>query len=407
MKFKYLLVSALACSFFTSHAQDITNNTFGKGMINVVAKDSTWSVKFAPRIQFRANANWNLNDNASNDVHYNFLIRRARLKFSGFAFSPKLKYKIELGLSNRDVSGASVYTNNTPRYILDAVAMWNFYENFELWVGQTKLPGNIERVISSANLQLIDRSLLNGLFNIDRDIGFQLRNHHKLSENIVLREKFALSQGEGRNVTTGNLGGFQYTGRVELLPFGEFTGKGDTFEADLKREETPKLVLGATYNFNNDAVKTRGNLGSYMVTSDGLYKTNITTVFVDAMLKYNGFSLLSEFAYRDAENPVAVESDGTPALDPDGDPTGAVVIVGNSFNVQGGYVFKSNIEVVGRFTTIAYDDIVDRGNETQYTLGFSKYLVGHKLKVQSDFSYTALDGEKNFFLASLGFDLHF
>ena len=38
--------------------------------------------------------------------------------------------------------------------------MWNFYENFELWAGQTKLPGNIERVISSGNLQQVDRSLI-------------------------------------------------------------------------------------------------------------------------------------------------------------------------------------------------------------------------------------------------------
>ena len=58
--------------------------------------------------------------------------------------------------------------------------MWNFHENFELWVGQTKLPGNRERVISSANLQQVDRSLLNSRFNIDRDFGFQLRHHFNL-----------------------------------------------------------------------------------------------------------------------------------------------------------------------------------------------------------------------------------
>src|SRR5690606_35924018 len=106
----------------------------------------------------------------------NFLIRRARLKFDGFAFSPKLVYKLEVGLSNRDISGTSVYTGNTPRYVMDAVLKWNFFENFELWAGQTKLPGNRERVISSANLETVDRSLVNSRFNIDRDMGMQL--HH-------------------------------------------------------------------------------------------------------------------------------------------------------------------------------------------------------------------------------------
>ena len=92
-------------------------------------------------------------------------------------FLTKLKYKLELGLSNKDIGGISEFTNNAPRYILDAVIKWNFHENLVLWIGQTKLPGNRGRVISSANLQLVDRSLLNKRFNIDRDMGVQLRHH--------------------------------------------------------------------------------------------------------------------------------------------------------------------------------------------------------------------------------------
>ena len=150
------------------------------------------------------------------------LIRRSRLKFDGFAFSPKLKYKVELGLSNRDQSGASQFTSNAPRYILDAVLKWNFAKNFVLWFGQTKLPGNRERVISSANMQQVDRSLLNSRFNIDRDIGFQLRHKFNLTDTFLVKEILSIAQGEGRNITTGNLGGYQYTTRVELFPFGDF-----------------------------------------------------------------------------------------------------------------------------------------------------------------------------------------
>ena len=157
------------------------------------------------------------------------MVRRARLKFDGYAFSPKLIYKVELGLSNRDISGANPYNRNTPRYILDAVLKWKFHKDFELWAGQTKLPGNIERVVSSANLQLIDRSLLNSKFNIDRDMGIQLRHQSKLGGSWISREKLSLSQGEGRNITEGNLGGLQYTARLELLPFGKFESKGGLF----------------------------------------------------------------------------------------------------------------------------------------------------------------------------------
>src|SRR5690606_40725738 len=149
------------------------------------------------------------------------IFRRARLKFDGFAYSPKLRYKIELGFSGPDMDGASEFTGHAPNIIFDAVVMWEFYKNFKLWVGQTKLPGNRERVISSGNMQFIDRSILNSNFNIDRDVGFQLRHQFNASKNFVIREILAVSQGEGRNVITGNLGGHQYTGRLEVLPRSE------------------------------------------------------------------------------------------------------------------------------------------------------------------------------------------
>jgi hypothetical protein len=400
MKLHYLLV-LIGLSFSTfSQAQEETPTKFGKGMLNLTAKDSSWSVKFAPRIQFRAMSQWDYDGDQYGKAEQNFLIRRARLKFDGFAYTPKLKYKIELGLSNRDISGADQFNSNAPKFILDAVVMWNFYENFELWVGQTKLPGNVERVVSSANLQLIDRSMLNSRFNIDRDIGVQLRHTAQLSEKFIIREKVAISQGEGRNVTSGNLGGHQYTGRLEFLPFGIFNSGGDYVQSDLKREETPKLMLGVTYDFNQDAVKDRSNQGSYMTTDNGFYQTDISTLFVDAMFKYSGFSFMGEYANREADAPVAVEADGVTE-------TGDVVQVGSAFNFQAGYLFKNNYEVAARFTALDYGEVTGKDKQDQYTIGLSKYIVGHKLKVQSDFSYNTVDGDKDGLEFRLGFDLHF
>ena len=174
MKLKTILLVCLLFALFNVTAQETNDPKFGKGLFNLVGKDSTYTMKIGARMQFLSTNNWTVEDGSLNNPESNFLVRRARLKFNGFAFSPKLKYKIELGLSNRDISGASEFTSNAPRYILDAVVKWNFHENFELWFGQTKLPGNRERVISSGNLQQVDRSLLNSRFNIDRDLGIQL-----------------------------------------------------------------------------------------------------------------------------------------------------------------------------------------------------------------------------------------
>ncbi len=394
------IIFIFTCTHF-SYSQEISSTRFGDGLLNIMGKDSTWSMKVGARMQLLSNFSWtDEGQNKFANPEQDFLVRRARLKFNGFAYSPKLKYKIELGLSNRDMSGSSEFTGNTPRYILDAVVIWNFYQNFELWFGQTKLPGNIERVISSGNLQQVDRSLLNSRFNIDRDMGFQLRHHFYLGNRFLVREKFAFSQGEGRNVTQGNLGGHQYTSRIELLPFGNFIKKGDYRAADLNREQTPKLMFGTTYDINNNAVKTRSNMGSYMPNDIGFHETNIYTLFLDLMFKYRGFSLMGEFAHRDASEPVALNSDNTP--------TGDVVQVGNGLNLQSGYLFKNNWEVSARFTNIELDiEITGKNPQKQYTLGLSKYIVGHKLKVQTDLSYLNIDNGLDELMYRLQVDVHF
>ncbi len=185
------------------------------------------------------------------------------------------------------------------------------------------------------------------------------------------------------------------------MPFGEFVGEGDYSGSDLKREETPKLALGVSYDYNNNAVKNRSNQGSYMVidNGDGLFETNINTFFIDAMFKYNGFSFMGEYANRDAKDAYAKNTDGSL--------TGTEVQVGNGLNLQTGYLFKSNWEVAGRYTNIAYDKtITGRDIENQYTLGVSKYIVGHKLKVQSDISYLDF-GSNDKLMYRLQFDIHF
>lgn len=393
------LISVFILAFLSLNAQNTNTPKFGKGLFNLIGKDSTWSMKVGLRFQTLATSNWDAKNGLSNPGS-SMMIRRSRLKFDGFAYSPKLKYKVELGLSNRDQSGASQYTSNAPRYILDAVLKWNFSGNFVLWLGQTKLPGNRERVISSANLQQVDRSLLNKRFTIDRDMGIQMRHHFYLSETFLVKEIFSLAQGEGRNISTGNLGGHQYTTRLELFPFGDFASKGDYKGSDLKFEQNPKLSLGFAYDFNNNASKTRSNQGSYMTNDIGFFSTNISTLFIDAMFKYKGFSLMAEYADRDAKDPFAKNSDGTLTND--------IVQVGSGLNLQSGYLLSKTVEVSGRYTNISMDkNITGKGAENQYTLGISKYISGHSLKVQTDVSYTDIGFKTNQLLYRIQVDIHF
>jgi hypothetical protein len=132
----------------------------------------------------------------------------------------------------------------------------------------------------------------------------------------------------------------------------------------------------------------------------GFYETNINTLFVDAMFKYNGFSFMGEYAHRNAKDPLAKNSDGTL--------TGDTVLVGDGLNLQTGYLFENDWEVSGRYTNIQLDEnITGRATETQYTLGLSKYIVGHKLKVQTDLSYLNVDGGSDELMYRLQMDIHF
>jgi|TARA_B100000401_G_scaffold413762_1_gene334174 hypothetical protein len=400
IKFTCTIFFVLVFSVYELNAQEISAPKFGKGLMNISGKDSTWSMNFSARVQYLTSTTWQEEGGSYGGPESNSLIRRSRLKFKGFAYDPKLTYKIELALSNRDISGGSFFTSDAPRIILDAVVIWNFYKNWSIQFGQTKLPGNIERVISSAKLALVDRSLLNSKFNIDRDFGLQLKNKFNLSEKFIVKETFAISQGEGRNVSKGNIGGHQYTVRIDLYPFGDFKNGGDYEGDDLRREQSPKLLFGAAYDYNNNAVKTRSNMGSYMETDYGFFETDIKTFFINSHFKFKGFSFMGEYAKRNTDNVLSKNSDGSL--------TGDVVNVGSSISLQAGYLLPSDLALTGRYTNINFDKIVTENNYiNQYTLGLSKYFEKHKLKIQTDMSYENSLYSKDKIFYRLQFEIHF
>jgi phosphate-selective porin OprO and OprP len=377
MKISRLLsIAALFLFHLSSSSQSIKYDTWGKG-VRLTTKDSTGSIQFSARIQNLLVVDQSLNTGSDPDI--SAMTRRARLKFQGFAVNPKITYKIELGLSNRDISNSkeSALVSGAPRIVFDAVVKYKFAKRTSIWFGQTKLPGNRERVISSQNLQFVDRSALNSNFNLDRDFGFQLHNEFKVGK-VVIRPILAISTGEGRNITAKNIGGLDYTGRIEVMPFGSFTNKGDYFSSDLEREETPKISFGFTGDYNQGSIRQAGQLGTILTDSNGKYiESDLTTLIADMIFKYRGFSVLSEFAYRENNNSTAVDA------------AGKAYAQGFAYSGQVGYLFPSNVEIAARYTRIATlsGKSSSLKNNEQYTLGMSKYIKGHNLKIQTDLTY--------------------
>jgi hypothetical protein len=66
-----------------------------------------------------------------------------RLKLDGFVYNPKFGYKVELGFSARDIG--TVVVGNSGN-VIDGVFFYKPTSDFTIGFGQTKLPGNNQRV---------------------------------------------------------------------------------------------------------------------------------------------------------------------------------------------------------------------------------------------------------------------
>lgn len=350
----------------------------GRGF-GLVTTDSAFSLNFQFRMQNRA-AYVSKSDNDFDPESFEFRVRRLRFKFEGFVYDARLTYYIQLSVSRGDMDWRSTdgsVNNNSPNIVRDAVLYYSPTKKIRFGFGQTKLPGNRQRVISSGDQQFADRSIVNATFNIDRDFGFFAQY---TGDFINLRG--ALTSGEGRNSVSSN-NGLAYTGRIEFLPLGKFTGTNDYQEGDLEREPSPKISLAMTYSFNDKAVRQAGQLGNDLFEPRG-----INNFEVDALFKYNGWSWYNEYMQRNVNNPVTAN-----ATDP---VRSRYIFTGQGVLTQLSYLFKNNFEVAGRYSLIKpkstiynnpeYTSINER-QVTQCELGVTKYLAGHRLKIQGNAIY--------------------
>lgn len=381
LKIKFIPLVFLFTIMGAAVNAQLQDYSFGDGL-RYTAKDSTFGVKASFRFQTLFVGNWKVHNDGFEDIgnfSSNFMVRRSRLKFNGFAYSPNLTYKLQLGLSNRDVNhkGAQYYGEGA-NIILDAYLKWNFYKAFSIKVGQFKLPGNRERLISSASMQFVDRSALNSHFTLDRDIGASLHYDKVIGNQFGLHLTAAFAQGEGRNIISGNIGGYQTTFKAEIMPFGKFAKKGAYVGGDSQREQKPKLAFAVAIDKKHGVARTKGNKGSFL-PENALLK-DLITGYADFMFKYKGWSLMGEYAHR------TTNDDDRSVSDADGNYVSSYHI-GAAYNIQAGYLFKNNFELAARFTSFSPNTGFSPSITEHYTLGASKYISGHSLKVQTDIGY--------------------
>ena len=347
--------------------------SYGKGL-GITSPDSLFQLNIRFRMQNRVT----FIQNEDEDAAYSGEIRRLRLRFDGYVGNPHFLYVIQLSFAPGDVG--EIQDGENINIIRDAAVFYRPNKHWSFLFGQTKLPGNRQRVNSSGALQLTDRSINNARFTIDRDFGFQAyylnENKDKFSYNV----KTAVSTGEGRNWTKSADDGVALTGKLELMPFGSFKNDGTNFEGDVAREKTPKLLLSGAFHQNNLARRTQGQLGN-----DLFEQKTMKSVLLDAMLKYNGWSLMSSYMSRSAKDPIAFNPDDITEFN--------YVPVGSGMDYQLSYVFPTNYEIIGRFSTQKMHEDIQAltPDSKQYSLGVTKYLWEHAFKLQGEVTLSDLD----------------
>lgn len=301
-------------------------------------------------------------------------IRRLRLRFDGFVGDPKFSYVIQLSFAAGDVS--VLQEGQNINVIRDAIVFYRPNENWNIGFGQTKLPGNRQRINSSGALQFTDRTINNSRFNIDRDFGLQVYYLKNNADAFGYEIKTAISTGEGRNWTQTSDNKMAYTGRVELYPFGNFSKGGAYFEGDLMRETSPKLMLSGTYHFNHGALRTQGQQGNLLYES-----RDLTSILFDAIVKYNGWAFQTAYLQRDTNNAITTNQENITEQ--------RIVLAGSGFDAQLSYLFLNNLELSGRYSYSTPKEQIKNvlPKLEQFSLGITKYIWEHALKIQGEATY--------------------
>ncbi len=302
-----------------------------------------------------------------------FRLRRGRLEWDGHAFTKDLKYHFTLETPGLATAGAT--------HLLDYYVNYSGLPEVGKYVaikgGQFKVPFSRQRLNSSSSLQLVDRSIVNNEFNLDRDVGVDF--HREL-----FGEKFeyhlGVFTGHGINRRNENAdNNMLYVGRIAWHPFGFFDYK----ETDYDYSETLKATLGFAAARNAGGEIRTGSVRT--AVSDDLYMNIFTW---DGALKYKGFSLLGEAFLRNLREPagVSTRSNRSNAI---------------GYMVQGGYfLIPKRLEMAARYAWLDREFNKDKsttailvgggtnrrtlGSDEEITLGLNYYFNGHKNKLQAD-----------------------
>lgn len=294
-----------------------------------------------------------------------FTLRRARIAMKG-DLPYHLSWSLHLGFSSYDLE------TDAPNPIRDLFVTWNKFRDVSVRVGQQKVQFDVQRVVSSAYLQMVDRSFATLEFNLDRDVGVQI-----FSDDLFgigwFKYSLGVYQGDGRN-RIGTNNGLLYTARVRINPIGNLDEK---MEGDLSRSSQFRLAIGGGVARNIGTSRPRSTTGTLYRLPGGFDYTHATG---DLSMKWYGISLIGEVYWRQADKDSKTGTlSGTEITE--------YSRSGWGWYAQAGGMVTDWLELTGR-----YGDMQPLGNtdpslvrQREIGGGFNLFFFKHDLKLQGDY----------------------
>ena len=335
---------------------------------HVTSQNKKYDIKLGLRFQEQAFVTTPVSNGevTSSDM----MMRRARAQIGGYLFSTRHTYFIQFDYDNKNYQLSNFEYRLRPN------------SNIEINIGQLMPPTGRQWQTISKNFQMVDRSIVSRYFAVGYDQGVSIRYRHNLINKSKIKFAAGITHGEGinRHISPG---GLAYSGRIDILPFGFFHSKGDYVESDFYREPTPKVSLGAAFYHNKDADTKMG------FSDLDLMDNNITSYYLDAVVKYNGFSMIGEFIKRETSSE-RVEMGGDEAF------RYSAMNGGYGFSLQVGKFLEQHLEATSRISFLNPDNIIMEAKNSftskdKYSVGLSYYVIGHSLKIQSEVSFVEED----------------
>ncbi len=272
-----------------------------------------------------------------------FVLHAAKVIFRGHVFHPTVGFNLQLNAGSGRVVAEDVYVRWDPR------------RYFGLVVGQFPVSFNRQRITQDAHQELIDRSIVDARFSLQRDIGVAAQ----LGDTAHRLEVTLGAWNGARQNTLDDDGTYMGTLRLAYNPWGPIAFR----EADLDDTRSPRLSIAAAVAYNPARVVTDPSGEAPPVVlrdiAQGVFETT---------LRYRGVSLTSEVHARRLEKE-----------------SGRAQFEYGGFAQVGVFVVPRHLQLAGRFAAVD-GDLAPGDTSREMTTGAAWYWNGHRLKVQSDYS---------------------